>query len=116
MRRWCNTAASHFKARSSARPLAESPLRREEIEASIPDSARRAGRNAFCQESWRIFSRFETQHRPVAAAYLNLADAFVRVGQPKEARKNYERYLRFAPNAQNADEVRQRIVELQDKE
>jgi peptidoglycan/xylan/chitin deacetylase (PgdA/CDA1 family)/uncharacterized caspase-like protein len=51
-----------------------------------------------------------------AIAYLNLADAFVRVGKPKEAKQNYEKFLQLSPTSANADEVRQRIVELQDKQ
>ena len=50
-----------------------------------------------------------------AIAYLNLADAYVRVGKPKEAKQNYEKFLELAPGSANAGEVRQRIVELQDK-
>jgi Tfp pilus assembly protein PilF len=51
-----------------------------------------------------------------AIAYLNLADAYVRVGKPREAKQNYEKFLLLSPNSANADEVRQRIVELQDKQ
>ena len=51
-----------------------------------------------------------------AIAYLNLADAYVRVGKPKEAKQNYEKFLQLSPGSANADEVRQRIVELQDKQ
>ena len=51
-----------------------------------------------------------------AIAYLNLADAYVRVAKPKEAKQNYEAYLQLNPGASNAAEVRQRIAELQDKQ
>ena len=51
-----------------------------------------------------------------AIAYLNLADAYVRVGKPKDAKQNYEKFLQLSPTSANADEVRQRIVELQDKQ
>src|SRR4026207_2420821 len=36
-----------------------------------------------------------------AIAYLNLADAYVRVGKPKEAKQNYEKFLELSPGSAN---------------
>src|SRR5262249_40394054 len=53
------------------------------------------------------------EHR--AVAYLNLGDAYLKLGKAKEAVQNYDKYVQLSPKAPGVDEVRQRAEELRSK-
>lgn len=47
-----------------------------------------------------------------AIAYLNLADSYARIGKRASARTAYEQYLKLAPSAKSATEVRAKLEAL----
>jgi peptidoglycan/xylan/chitin deacetylase (PgdA/CDA1 family)/uncharacterized caspase-like protein len=50
-----------------------------------------------------------------AVAYINLADAHIKLGHAKEARDGYEKYLQLSPQSPVAEDVRQKIEGLKEK-
>ena len=48
-------------------------------------------------------------------AYVNLADAYMKLGKTAEARQYYEKYEAIAPNSPNVEYVRKKLEELKEK-